>query len=235
MIGGDSLRLRQKWRNKPRKFSDLRGFSFSVAQRLRCRFSAGGSIRPCSSPVPVYRQSLFARGAHDRESARLARRVSVPVPASAPVPREARSAVADHHRTAACMRDRRLNESTGTHGGPPRGAVAIAQRRSSNPAVRRASIESRCARHIVLVWIDCTARACSRAGTIDRRMAQYANVARDARNERNLATSIGAPRVSAIMQLMRHMAARRPNTATLPEWLRLATRAVLAIMRKAFR
>lgn len=28
------LRLRQKWRNKPRKFSDLRGFSFSVAQRL---------------------------------------------------------------------------------------------------------------------------------------------------------------------------------------------------------
>lgn len=66
-------------------------------------------------------------------------------------------------------------------------------------------------------------------------MAQYANVARDARNERNLATSIGSPRVSAIMQLMRHMAARRPNTATLPEWLRLATRAVLAIMRKAFR
>ncbi|MFG6980052.1 hypothetical protein [Burkholderia pseudomallei] len=116
-----------------------------------------------------------------------------------------------------------------------RGAVAIAQRRSSNPAMRRASIESRCARHIVLAWIDCTARACSRAGTIDRRMAQYANVARDARNERNLATSIGAPRVSAIMQLMRHMAARRPNTATLPEWLRLATRAVLAIMRKAFR
>lgn len=144
-----------------------------------------------ASPVPVYRQSLFARGAHDRESARLARRVSVPVPASAPVPREARSAVVDHHRTAACMRDHRLNESTGTHGGPPRGAVAIAQRRSSNPAVRRASIESRCARHIVLAWIDCTARACSRAGTIDRRMAQYANVARDARNERNLATCIG--------------------------------------------
>ncbi|ALJ70674.1 hypothetical protein TR70_1110 [Burkholderia pseudomallei] len=154
--------------------------------------ASGRARRQC----PCYRQSLFARGAHDRESARLARRVSVPVPASAPVPREARSAVVDHHRTAACMRDRRLNESTGTHGGPRRGAarrgaVAIAQRRSSNPAVRRASIESRCARHIVLAWIDCTARACSRAGTIDRRMVQYANVARDARNERNLATCIG--------------------------------------------
>lgn len=147
------------------------------------------------------------------------------------------------------IRGRRSSSNGGLHAGSSveringnawrtaarRGAVAIAQRRSSNPAVRRASIESRCARHIVLAWIDCTARACSRAGTIDRRMAQYANVARDARNERNLATCIGAPRVSAIMQLMRHMAARRPNTATLPEWLRLATRAVLAIMRKAFR
>lgn len=103
--------------------------------------ASGRARRQCP-----HRQSLFARGAHDRESARLARRVSVPVPASAPVPREARSAVVDHHRTAACMRDRRLNESTGTHGGPRRGAVAIAQHRSSNPAVRRASIESRCAR-----------------------------------------------------------------------------------------
>lgn len=101
-------------------------FLFLWRSAWRCRFSAGGSIRPCSSPVPVYRQSLFARGAHDRESARLARRVSVPVPASAPVPREARSAVADHHRTAACMRDRRLNESTGTHGGPRRGCDCAA-------------------------------------------------------------------------------------------------------------
>lgn len=187
------LRLRQKWRNKPRKFSDLRGFSFSVAQRLAMPvFGRRQHPAVLVASARVSPEPFRSRCARSRIRAPCAARV----------------------RAGACVctgsargeiRGRRSSSNGGLHAGSSveringnawrtaarRGAVAIAQRRSSNPAVRRASIESRCARHIVLAWIDCTARACSRAGTIDRRMVQYANVARDARNERNLATCIG--------------------------------------------